>query len=227
MESFKLITENRSDLYYKKYAFKVTFNILHIGRTRYCSDFKAFRNRIAFLRSKGWLRPDFKISKQLQTYIQNYFDWKKSLTNEDIVTRLDLHSFSICSNDIELLKKYAQYFVGAYTIFKTANVSIPQNTMYFKRTPPTKYRVYFKSTRVNGDFYETLNDLISRYANTDSQLYPSKSLRSWLKYTGYSKTWIRSNYSIGYNNEADYTILALTIPEVLGSNFKLEKSGNQ
>lgn len=227
MESFKLITEHRSNLYYKKYKFKVTFAIPHIGRTRYCSDFKAFRNRIELFKSKSWVRSDFRISKQLQTNVQNYFDWKKSLKDDEILVRLDLHKFSICSNDINLLKEYANFFQDVDTVFKTANVNVPQGTMYFKRTPPTKYRVYFKFAKVGNDFYKTLTDLFDRYDNTSSKLYPSKSLKAWLRYSALNKNWIRGNYSIGYNNESDYTILALTIPEALGNNFKLEKSGNE
>ncbi len=223
MASFKLLTERRPDLYRKKYKFKVTFSIPDIGRTRYCNDIKSFKSNIALLRSKRWLRGDFKLSKQLLTNVENYYAWKNTITHEDISVRLDINAFSICSNDLNELEKYAKFFEGVYTVFKKADVELTKGVMYFKRNPPTNYRVYFKYTKVSDDFHKTLYDMINRYENTNSKLYPSKGLKYWIKYSIYGKNWIRGNFSIGYNNESDFTILALTIPEALGANYKLEK----
>lgn len=227
MVSFKLITENRAELYYNKYEYKVILKIPQIGRTRYCSDYTAFKNRIEFLRSKGWLRADFKLNNTNKTFIRNYFEWRKTINKKEVFVRLDIDTLSICSNNLETLKQAAEYFEGSHTIFKRCNVNIPQGIILFKKTPPTKYRVYFKYGVVGNDFFKTLVDLINRYKNTSSELVPSKSLKRWLESTSYRKTWISGVFSLGYNNESDYTMLALTIPEALGQNFKLEKIGNQ
>jgi hypothetical protein len=224
MASFKLITENKTELYYKKYEFKVVFKISHIGRTRYCKDFKALKDRIAFLRSKGWIASSFTWTKERTTTFQNYFLWKSNFNTEGASIRLCMNSLSVYANDIEILKQIAPYFENYQPVYKQAIANVPGGIKYFKRNPPTKYRVYFKNTKVSNDFYRNLKDFFERYENSSTKFYPNKSLKYWLNYnTGWTKNWIRDSFNIGYDNESDYTILALSIPEALGLNFKLEK----
>lgn len=227
MDLSKLITENRKGLYCGRYEFKLSFMIPEIGRVRYCMDYKAFKARIEFLRHKGWISQDFVLNKKLQIIFQNYFKWKPTTKNAGISIRLNRQRLSICANDITLLQHYATFFEGVPTVFRRAINNTPQGVLYFKRTPPTKYRVYFKYTKVDDTFYKTLAELFNRYKNTTSPLYPSKSLTRWIDSTTIYQGWISGNYSIGYNNESDYTIIALTIPEVLGPKFKLEKIVDQ
>jgi len=224
MASFKLISEKRNDLYYKKYEYKVVFKIPHIGRTRYCKDFNSFKDRIAFLRSKGWITSDFTFTKIRKETFENYFLWKSNFDTCSSSIRIDMHSLTIYSNDLEMLKNTANYFEHYHPIYKQVISNAPPGVKYFKRTPPTKYRVYFKNTRVSDSFYHDLKEFIARYENSSTKFYLSKSLKFWLYHnTAWSKNWIRSNDNIGYDNESDYTILALSLSEALGKKFKLEK----
>jgi hypothetical protein len=222
MASFKLITENRDELYYKKYEYKAVFKIPHVGRTRYCKNFSEFKTRIEYLRNRGWLT--FNFDKKRTTIFQNFFLWKSKVDLSAISMRLDINSLAIYSNDLEILKDAATYFEYNPPIYKQAVANAPVGVKYFKRTPPTNYRVYFKSGKVSSNFYSNLQDLFDRYKDSSIQFYPSRSLELWmLKSSGWARTWVRNSFSIGYNNESDYTILALTIPEMLGKNYKLEK----
>jgi hypothetical protein len=225
MASFKLISEKRNDLYYKKYEYKVVFKIPHIGKTRYCKDYNKFKDRIDHLISKGWI--SFTFDAKRKNIFENFFLWKNKVNLAAISIRLGMHSLSVYSNDLEILKDTATYFQHNHPLYNQAIASTVEGIKYFKRTPPTNYRVYFKPGKVSDDFHNNLRDLLDRYKDSSIQFYPSKSLKFWMGRTvSWGSTWIRDTYNIGYNNESDYTILALTIPEILGKNFKLEKAIN-
>lgn len=225
MVSFKLTTEQRSALYYNKYEYKVRFKVKAIGRSRYCKNIYQFNRKIKDLKSKGWMLYD--ISPEDLLVIKKFLNWKDTVDKSKLMIRLDINSFSVYSNDLAFLRDiHTNLFNLAPAKFSKVYATGIKGVIYFKRTPPSRYRVYFKFTKVSEDFNVLLKEFMERYKDTDTPFIPNKALTTWLENSNRSlwyKIHVSQAFSIGYNNESDLVLLMLIIPEVLGQSFKLEK----
>jgi hypothetical protein len=224
MASFKLLPEYRPELYYNKYKYKVVFKIPNIGRVRHGKTSEEVLSNIHALTLRGLVH--ISPSCQFEDTVKNYFLWKSKTNLNELAIRMNFNSLAISSNNLSLLEDAAKYFSTHDTVYKQAIVNIPQGVKLFKQDPPTKFRVYLKSVKITNESFELILDFITRYKDSSSKFYPNRGLKYWLElYTKYPKKhhWTAHTYSIGYDNESDYLLLALAIPEVLGANFKLEK----
>lgn len=225
MGSYKLITENKRTLYYDKYEYKVKLKIKGIGRARFHTNLESFTKRIKELQAMKWIDSSYKVTANDLKMIDKFLSWKTTVSKPKMTYRVDTNSLTVYANDLKALESISKLFDLAEAKFVRAHAVQPSGVIYFKRTPPTNYRVYFKFGKVENNFYGNLKELIERYKDSNSPLVPSKSLYRWLnKTTAWYTTYVSSSFSIGYNNESDLLLLKLTIPEALGQHFKLEKS---
>lgn len=225
MVSYKLITENRSALYYNKYEYKVRFKIKLVGRARYCTDIYSFNQKIKDLRNRGWISNSYYPNASNISNIEKFLNWRNTLDKSKAMLRIDTNSFTVYSNDLSILTDLLNNTFNTVD-FKVcrSNATGESGVIYFKRTPPSNYRVYFKFAKVNDNFCEVLQEVLQRYENSGSPLVPNKSLKRWMnKISLWSRNYVSNSFSIGYNNEADLLLLTLTMPEVIGAHFKLEK----
>lgn len=223
MVSSKLTKNFKQTLYYKKYKYKTSFYVKAIGRARVLKTIDEFRARLNHLVDNNWEDPA-SISKIDFSFIEKFIYWRDNIDKNNISFRIDFNQLSIYSNDLNYLINLESYFNTAPINLKEVIVYpeiSDEKSMFFARTPPTKYRVYLKSGIVNAEVRKNILELINRYKNSNNQLIPSRSLTYWLEKTSWM--WISQRFNIGYNDEQTYTLLALTMPDLLGKNYKLEK----
>jgi len=148
---------------------------------------------------------------------------KKQKKDKTFSIRLEGKTAAIFSNDLKFLQKIKKWhpeIVVDFTMVQKAEFS---GVKYFVNDPPSKYRVYLKSRRVDANIPEDLQDLFKRY----EALKPCRSLEYWVSPKSKMNTWKRrfcsATYFIDYNDESTLSYLALVHGELLGKKYKLEK----
>ena len=230
--------ENRSDLYYGKYKYRVRFNLLGLTRTNGAKTYLRFLKGIKELMSissetSPWSSVPYRektrndISNIDLDAMERYYIWTIAAKENKVVRiRIEGNNCSIFSDDLELLKTVQMIDPTMELSFSSVDVTIPTGTKYFSNKPAHNYRVYFKNRLVDDSWRTELGAFIRRYKNTKTIIIPSKSLSYWIspiKHQWYNSRWCSSSYYIDFDDESTYTLLSLMYGDMLKSHFKLEQ----
>lgn len=228
MESFKLKVELRDKLYWGKYQYKVHIKTPGVYYTSKVSDMDEYKDEIQKAlqltsRYKGWvpvhranldvLTPEnFETIEALIKFRLAFNESKKGNV------RVEGNGISFYSSDLALLQSLSNV-PHIKPKFYQADLS-PAGTKQFKKEPPSKFRVYLKSTRITSE----LRIEFAQYLENTQGAEPSDSLRRWLNRPNVAyPSWSQSSYYVNYDNSSDYTMMAIKFSELIGKNYKLEK----
>lgn len=216
--------DQRASLYYNKFKYRARFNCrgITLAWFNYTEDeivekIKRYPNRFSNANSK---------------HILDFYNWKVATKKDKTATvRIEGEIASVFSNDLDLLKTLE--IIGCPVDYTEVDDTIIAGIKYFVRDPKFKYRIYFKSKRVNEDFRTKLQNFIERYKDTDTVIVASGSLTSWLKDDSnyvrgswsyhWNKCYTSSNYFIDYNDESTITLFSLMFSGMISKTYKLEK----
>lgn len=224
MESFKLITEEREVLFFKKYRYRASFRCNGINYTRLAKNYNDFFRNYNLRFNKGSI-----LTAAQQKTIKNFIDWKNKITSNELEVsfRLEGWNASVYSNDLELLETLNN-FIKDVRFTEVKLINAPVGTKYFIRQPKHDHRAYLKNLRIPASDFLALRDIFTRYENS---LFPSKTLIRWLnnRYISPSATsvFLYGSHYIEYDEPSMLTLLHLTFPEIMGKSYKLEKRPNQ
>jgi hypothetical protein len=225
---FNVTEETRNKLYFGKYQYKACIKLLGLSYTYYISSIEKYIERIEkfknertfawrihgdFNDSEGsyWNSIDFKL-------IEDFLQFKNAYNNY-VTIRIEKDTASIFSNNITVLQSLLDLDHKA-TFYKASVYET--ESLFFKKQPKHKFRVYFKSKRVKSEFMETLLDYHKRAKN----IKISPALISYLSnhnplYGNYRI--LHSSYYIDYNDESMLTIFHMLFPGMLGKVYNLKK----
>jgi len=218
----------RDSNYYNKYTYRLRFKIFGIRYIINEKNVESFMKR--YNATTGWRvikeQDRLEIIENLEA-LKQLIELRNSLKKDgDGIVRLEWNNVAIFSNDLSYLKSIESIKSDIeydYTQVRTNNfIGIKS----FIKPPKHKFRVYLKSKMVGGDFVVQLNELLNR----DTGLYPSTSLKYWIKgstLNGNTYSWryrfTNATHFIDYDDETLLSYLALMHGEYLGQRYKLEK----
>ena len=216
--------EYRDNQFYGKYKYRLRIKIPGFGHTRYSSscgvDWVIRMNDLAKKgRLYGW--PE---NKQLHIKAKEF--WNNSLKDKkrNYGLRLETSTMAVFSNDLAFLQTFKDWAkdLDIHMDFTEAQTSEFSGVKYFVKEPKNKYRVYFKSTRVDKTVAKEIYTLI----NKTDKFTPSKALRYWFdmeRLSTWSHVYCSSSFFIDYDDESMLSYLALCHGDILGKKYKLEK----
>jgi hypothetical protein len=123
---------------------------------------------------------------------------------------------SVFSNDDKVLSDMVKIQPNAKLV---KILPSPFGIKYFKKDPPSKYRIYLKSSKISEDTRDSLRAFISRDLAS-----PSKSLSRALASQNHWKwSYVYDGHFINYDEETTLSYMGLMFPEIIGKVYKLEK----
>lgn len=155
--------------------------------------------------------------------INNLIKWTVDLKkSKTITTRIESDTLAIFANDLSLLTQLKS--IHNDVNITEAITSEYAGIKYFVREPKHKYRIYFKSLRID---HKTRND-IAEIIDKNKNLYPSKALNEWINPStdtrnNWRHKWLSASYSLEYDDESMLSYLLLMHSELFGKKYKLEK----
>lgn len=224
MESFKLITEERETLFYKKYQYRASFRCSGISYTRMAKSYIEFERSY----NSRFHKASTLTAGQKKT-IKQFIDWKNDIISKklEVSFRLEGWTASIYSNDLELLETLTN-FVRDFKLTEVKLLNAPAGTKYFVRQPKHTHRAYLNNLRIPIGDFSSLKEMLNRYENS---LFPSKTLNRWLNgrfiNRSLSTVFLYGSHYIEFDDPAMLTILHLTFPDIIGKSYKLEKRPDQ
>ena len=221
MASFKSKVENRTQLYYNKFRYKLKITEPNLYSAHHVVNMDEFRlslkeevdNTANFPWSIRRSSPDFD-EKVISGFISFRIKYKK---DDKVTFRKEHNTVSVYSSDLSILNQVYDFKPDA-TLFE-AQVS-PAGVKYFTREPPAKYRAYLRNKRVEDTFCEDMIAFLSR--NPDVKLSGAFE-NNMLHQHPYNSRWAFEGYFIDYNDESTLTMLYLMFNGVIGKTYKLEK----
>lgn len=230
MGLFKLKTEKRNKLYYGKYPYRATLEIVGSAYTYYSKDYNDFckrmekqkfdlKNSIGYYseeRSKSWLKYLEEVSYDK---IKDYFEWRE--VNKDFITvRVESDKVSVFSCDLNLLTTLEA--INPKVTYTKA-LALKSDTLYFKKAPKYKFRTFFKSKRITNEFRNNVISFSEQYAK-GSDIKLSKALVNFLTERNINQyTFLHGSYFIEYNAESIKSLIYMFFGDMLGKTYYLEK----
>lgn len=233
--------EYRSCPYQGRYRYKAEFNLPGARKTAWNRDMDDFR--IAVWRAKteaesyNYLNRARRELEWINAIDYEHIEHFLRVREEFIRNRNSGKSISVkvnhCSDTVRVLSDDPQYFSPLiYDGFRDLKIYRSlhdgnREVMWFNTKPKTKYRLYLKARRVDKEIKEHLNYIIQ----TGDDLYPSDALKWWLnspnsRPISYNYYWVSSNFNIGFNHEATYTLLQLSLDNsIVGKYYELRCRG--
>lgn len=226
MASSNLIinTVERTNLFYNKFCYKINiYDIPLLYRLKKCTTIvdymKEIEDRYAEFESSkdryptGWYRSpeapadiDTVRIEHLIQLIQKYND------KSQVMYRMEYKTLIAYTNELDIIEEFAKLTESMVTHI-TLN---PEGVMFFKRTPPAKYRVYVTNNQMPSGFKEDFMEYIKRTPDVKiSSAFHSYFVRQW------TRLWDR--YYIDYDDEKNLMMMMLMFPGMIGKKYKLEK----
>lgn len=218
----------RDNTYYNKYEYRLRIDIPGLRYTLWCTEPEHLDAKISGKTYKYGKMPKKDIPvvtanlDALKAVIVLQRDRKK---NKTLGVRIESETIAVFSNDLTELQA-VQAAIGSagetdYTQVQTAAFA---GTKYFVNDPPHKFRVYFRSKRVEEEFHLDLRKTLER----QKELYPSNALQHWCSkdaktYGMWYFRWTNAAHFIDYDDESTLSYLALVHGDILGKKYKLEK----
>lgn len=231
--------ENRSSPYQGKYLYKAEFYLPGARKTMYNRNMEEFNSAVArakeeaesyiFLRRSRmeleWI--DAINHQHIEHFLQVRQEFRKQRAS-GVSNAVKTNHYS---DTVRVLANDPQYFAPLLypgfrnlKIFKSLHDG-NREVMWFNSKPKTKYRLYLKSKRVNVGVREHINSIIE----CGEDLYPSEALKWWLNMksktnNSYQYYWVSSNFNIGFNHDATYTLLQLSLDTgIVGKYYELRQ----
>jgi hypothetical protein len=217
----------RDDDYWSKYTYRarITFEgIRYVYWANNVDEWVARLKTARKARGLGQLTQD-EIDAMVahKSIIENFIKLRKEQKKEKHCSiRLESDTAAVFSNDLNFLHSFKQWDPDIIIDFTQVQKAEFSGTKYFVNDPPSKYRVYLKSKRVDDTIHKDLRELFSR----NKSLKPSKALQEWVKANSrhsWRYRYCSSAYSIDYDDESTLSYLALCHGDLLGKKYKLEK----
>lgn len=223
-ESFKLKVDNRQDLYYKKYLYRVNIHapglrFLHGKHSPHTVD--EIKERVlSFINIPRLKEAIAKMTDDDYAALVKIQEAIADITKAETGTvRREMNNVSFYTNDDAVVKTLSDSFPSAK--ITKANPS-PSEIKYFSRTPPAKYRFYFRNAMVSVDVAKSLRE----YINSNADLSPNGGLYKWMMSALgiFAHTrWISNTYYVDSDDDRHALMMKLKFPEVMGKIYKLEK----
>lgn len=213
--------EQRSNLYYNKFLYRARIYIKDVNITYYCDNSEDIQKRLTQSKNR-WKNCD------VQKCIE-FLEWKKSLPANDksFSIRIEGSVAAVFSSSLQFLNDLESK--GWEIDITEVDSTIPEGVKYFVAEPKYKYRIHFRTKRINEDTYKKLLGFLDRYKNTSTVIVPSRALNQWLK-PDPKRTWkhhfLSSNYFINYNDESVLSLFMLIFDGMVSKKYKLEKRPN-
>jgi hypothetical protein len=225
MESFKLNLEDRDKLFFNKYKYRATCQLLGVRFTYYCTTVKDFQKKIEKRRQDPWHYGKQYSNDDLDlNAIEFFIKWRNTYKKDSII-RIEYDTFAVFSNDLELLKTLEE--IGSDIQYTEANVIAP-GVKFFKNKPKHDYRIYLKGIRLDSDKVDHICSFVENYKTRDSVKISSALVHAVSNGRINSSRWMHNSYYIDYNEESMLTLLRLVFPGILSSKiYKLESEQNK
>jgi len=225
MESSQLITETRQILYYNKYQFRAKIINSELASTRNITTIAEFtkRKHHYFTYGIGIAKPKILSDSELES-IGKYLTWVNK-HSESVTIRVQGNGVSVFSNDLSLLKTLANIYPST-RFSKVDLLATPvAGIKYFVNQPKYQHRVMIKNSKIKSETLSDILELFDRY--DDTVMRPSKSFLKWLyrvnKWPLNAQVYIYGSFYIDYNDPAVLTLMHLTLSDIFGKSYKLEK----
>ena len=214
---FKLKVEDRPQLYYAKFKYKLVIKETNLSFANYATSMADFGKATEKAKiQRFWKQPIPNTGNE--DVIEAIIDYRLKYESDDRVSlRKEGDSLTIYTNEIFIINDAYSFAPAAKLVEANA---MPTGVMIFKREPPAKFRVYLSGGQVSSDFRD---EMLSHLAKTPD-MKPSKSFDRWLHYTyRYAHVWTYSSHYLDFNQDSDLMMLYLLFTGAFGKNYKLEK----
>lgn len=220
-----MITETRQIFYYNKYQFRAKINVSELSSTRNITTIAEFTKRKQHFYSYGIgiAKPRILSDSELES-IDKYLKWVNK-NSESVTIRVQGNGVSVFSNDLSLLKTLTNIYPS--TEFSQADLIANPVTgiKYFVKQPKYQHRVMVKNIKIKSETLSDIQDLFARY--DDTVMHPSRSFTKWLnrvsKWPLNTQVYIYGSFYIDYNDPSVLTLMHLTLSDIFGKSYKLEK----
>ena len=220
----KIGVEKKTHLYYNKYRYRLKLNHSDCTNALFSKHYNTYDKwrRTVDLSMERDKRngntittPNFLMVKRL------YEIYEK---NKDSITiRKEYYNISIFSNDLTVLNEFAGGANSRKCVLTKAEAS-PNGTIYFKKEPNYKFRIYLKAKRVDNESWDTLSNFVS--TNTKNGTISISGAFADLLKRNYNYGWGRylsNTLFIEYNDDSTLSYIGLMFPELVGKTFKCLK----
>ena len=143
--------------------------------------------------------------EQLIQLMQQYND------KSQVMYRKEHKTVIVYTSELTIIKKFAKL-----TPRNVTYISLSPEVMFFKRTPPAKYRAYVTNNQMPAAFKE---DFMA-YLKRTSDVKISSAFHSYFT-SRWTRLWDR--YYIDYDDEKNLMMMMLMFPGLIGKKYKLEK----
>ena len=187
------------------------------------------RKHLFFSYGIGAARPKILSDNELAS-IDKYLTWVNK-NSESVTIRVQGNGVSVFSNDLSLLKTLSNIYPS--TEFSQADLIANPVTgiKYFVNQPKYQHRVMVKNIKIKSETLSDIQDLFSKYRYDDTVMRPSKSFTKWLnrvnKWPLNTQFYIYGSFYIDYNDPSVLTLMHLTLSDIFGKSYKLEKRPTQ
>lgn len=219
----------RDTLYYKKYKYKVKFELYGANRLWGCTSPDLASVRLTLQLQHISKASDRKLLIANIESLCNFVSWREQNTDNTVI-RIEGRGVSIFADDLSLLKtitKIDKHCKIDFKFIEARPVDGPTEIKYFINEPKHKFRLYFKTTYVKRDIFMDFATFLN--ANPE-KIFPSSALHAWYRFIS-SKTrsgfYLSSKYYIDYDDDSNTSYLMLMFGELFGKRCKLEKRPDQ
>jgi hypothetical protein len=196
-----------------------------LASTRNIATIEEFRKRKQHYATYGIgvIKPRVLSISELES-IDKYLTWVNK-NSESVTIRTQGNGVSVFSNDLSLLKTLKTIYPS--TEFSQADLIANPVTgiKYFVNQPKYQHRVIVKNIKIKSETLSDIQDLFTRYDNT--VMCPSRSFTKWLnrvsKWPLNTQVYLYGSFYIDYNDPSVLTLLHLTLADIFGKSYKLEK----
>ena len=210
--------------YFDKFKYRARIVLPGVRLTYWTKNLDEWKEKVRTGRTWGrtYTKQEKEIMLAKADKMEKFLDLKKAIKKDKNGSiRIEGDTAAIFSNDLQFLQDLKSW---AENIDFTESIcSQYKGTKYFVNNPAHKYRVYFKSKRVDTHVHGELHRLLSQ----SKSLIPSKAFEKWLFELYGQKKWknryLSSAYFIEYDDESTLSYLALMHGDILGKKYKLEK----
>lgn len=215
--------EYRDSLYWKKFKYRARIKFLGIRHAYFVNSSKEWVSKVKNLYAAK--KDTLKYLLNCESIITNYLIIRDNLKKQkakEYSIRMEGQTLAVFSNDLSFLQEFKKWHNDIVIDYTEVIANEFSGVKYFAKEPKNKYRIYFKSKRVEETFHENLKEFLNR----NSYLVPSNGLKHWMT-TAHASNWRRrycsATYFIDYDDESTLSYLLLCHGDILGKKYKLEK----
>lgn len=211
---------DREKLYFNKYMYRGIFETKHLYYVYDAKTIDEYRMNLSHARDNSvrysWRRTILDDTKIDFDLIEKIITFKRKYLGKNITFRCEGDKMSVFTNDDKILSDMVKIQPKAKL---TTVLQSPTGVKYFKKDPPSKYRVYLKSRKISEETRDSLLAFIGRDMATpcDSLVHSLHSQNQW------KWSYVHDAQFINYDEETTLSYIGLMFPEIIGKVYKLEK----